>query len=130
MNIVLWILQALLALAFGMAGTMKLITPIATLASQGGDASAWMNEMPWLVRFIGASELAGAIGVVLPAATRIKPMLTPLAAALLVVVMILAAGYHVMANDAAHMMPAVVLGLISAFVAWGRWKKSPIAPRA
>lgn len=127
-NIGLWILQVLLALAFGMIGTMSLVTPIADMERPGGDKGAWMLEMPCLDRFIGAFELAGGLGLVLPALTRIKPSLTPLAAAMLVLVMVLAAGFHVVVNDATKITPAVVLGLLRALLAWGRWKKAPILP--
>jgi len=82
------------------------------------------------VRFIGMAETLGAIGLVLPAATRIKPSLTPLAALGLTTVMVLAAITHV-ARGEAFMIPVNgVIGGLSAFVVWGRWRKAPIAPRA
>src|SRR5262245_22830625 len=82
----LWTVQVLLAIAFGMAGVMKATQPIEVLAAQ----MVWPGDVPSaLVRFIGVSELLGGIGLVLPAATRIQPRLTPLAAVGLVVVMIL-----------------------------------------
>jgi hypothetical protein len=89
----------------------------------------WVAELPYLVRFIGLSEVLGAVGLVLPAALRIQPRLTGFAGVGLLVVMVLAAGFHVVQGDAAHMAPAVVLGALSAFVAWGRLVKAPIAPR-
>ena len=77
-NISLWLVQALLAVMFGMAGFMKMTAPIAELAEK----MAWPGVVPpALVRFIGLSEFAAAIGLILPAATRIKPVLTPLAGA-------------------------------------------------
>ena len=82
-----------------------------------------------VVRFIGISELAGAVGLILPALTRIKPALTPLAAALLGVVMVLAVGVHIFEGDFAGIVAPVVLGGLSAFVAWGRTKRAPIAAR-
>jgi DoxX-like family len=88
-------------------------------------APAWME----LVRFIGASELLGAIGLVLAAVTRSKPVLTALAAAGLVIVMVLAAGFHVSRGELQMLPPSLVLGAFAAFVAWGRFKKAPIAPR-
>src|SRR5258708_1770624 len=90
LNISLWIAQGLLALAFGAAGIMKVSMPIADL----GAKMAWVLELPNLVRFIGAAELAGAFGLLLPSVTRVKPWLTPLAGAGLVVVMILAVAFH------------------------------------
>lgn len=123
-NIILWVLQVVLALAFGMAGFMKVSTPIADLSKQ----MAWAGEMPiGLVRFIGASELAGALGLLLPALTRIRPSLTVLAAYGLVVVMVLAAAFHLVKGEAATMAPSVILGLLAGLVAWGRTKKAPLA---
>src|SRR5437773_951387 len=91
MKIALWIVQVLLALAFGMAGFMKLSKPFSELNTM----------LPWtlatgeaLTRFIGAAELTGALGLLLPSLTRIKPWLTPLAAAGLVAVMTLASIFH------------------------------------
>lgn len=124
LHIGLWIAQALLAVAFGMAGMMKLTTPMEQLAA----GMAWVQSSPEaLVRFIGLSEVAGALGMILPAATRIKPILTPLAAVGLVTIMVLAAGVHVSYGEAP--IPNVVLGGLAAFVAWGRYKKAPIAGR-
>ena len=127
LRIALWAVQALLAAAFGMAGVMKSFTPIAQLAPN----LPWVTQVPeWLVRFIGASELAGALGLVLPSLTRVKPVLTVAAAAGLVVVMVLAAGFHVMQGEPQLMAPSVVLGALAAFVAWGRAKAAPIAARS
>ena len=125
MNISLWIVQVLLAVVFGMAGALKM-TPIDTLAQQ----LAWASTVPeLLVRFIGVSELAGAIGLILPSVTRIRPGLTPLAAAGLVVVMILAAGFHISRGEIGALPINFILGGLAAFVAWGRTKKAPIRPR-
>lgn len=124
-NIGLWIGQVLLALPFGSAGVMKTFTPIDEL----GQKIPWVSELPNLVRFIGISELLGAIGLILPAATRIRPVLTPLAAVGLAVVMVLAAGFHVLRGEL-HALPVnVVLGGLAVFVAWGRFRKVPIEPR-
>lgn len=123
-HIGLWVLQVLSGAAFIMIGGMKLTTPIAELVKMG---MTWAESMPWLPRFIGASELAGGLGLILPAATRIKPFLTPLAAALLCLVMVFAVGYHVVNGDTIdHTMPSVVLGALCAFVAYGRLKRAPL----
>jgi putative oxidoreductase len=71
----------------------------------------------------------GALGLVVPSATRIKPWLTPLAGAGLLTVMILASLFHLSRGEANLAPINVVLGALAAFVAWGRWKKAPIAPR-
>ena len=118
MNIALWAVQVLLALAFAAAGFMKVSTPIPELLAQG---MTFVEHVPaWLVRFIGAAELAGAAGLVLPWALRIRPWLTPLVAAALVVVMVLAAGAHVLEGDFGGIAAPVVLGGLSGVVAWGR----------
>ena len=127
LHIALWVLQALLAFAFLGAGTMKLITPAEELIKNG--MSFVETGGIGLARFIGASEAAGGLGLLLPAGLRIAPWLTPLAAAMLALVMALGVGYHVMADDAAGSAPALVLGGLSLFVAWGRSKAAPIAAR-
>ena len=126
LHIALWVAQVLLALNFGLAGVMKSSQPIAELAKR----MAWAGDIPeLLVRFIGVSELLGAIGLILPAATRIKPALTPLAAAGLTTIMVLAALFHLQRGETGALPINIVLGGLAAFVAWGRWKKAPIAPR-
>lgn len=127
LHIGLWIVQGLLAVAFGMAGVLKTIMPISELAAQMG----WPGDLPAaLVRFIGLSELAAAVGLILPAALRIRPILTPLAALGLVVVMVLAAGFHLVRGEVEALPINLAFGALAAFVAWGRYKKAPIAPRA
>jgi putative oxidoreductase len=124
----LWVVQVLLALAFGMAGVMKVSLPVADLAAKG---LAWTTAVPeGLVRFIGASELAGAIGLLVPAATRIRPGLTALAGLGLVLVMVLASAFHVSRGELQALPINLVLGGLAAFVAWGRGSRAPIAPRA
>ena len=127
MHIALWVVQAVLAVAFGMAGFMKLTQPMAAL----NEMMPWTTAVPpGLVRFIGAAELAGALGLILPAVLRIKPGLTALAGAGLVLVMLLASGFHVTRGEFGAVPVNLVLGGLAAFVAWGRFRKAPIAPRA
>jgi putative oxidoreductase len=122
----LWVAQALLALVFLAAGVPKLTSPVADLAKN----MAWVPHVPeGLVRFIGLCEVLGALGLVLPAATRVQPVLTPVAAALLAVVMLLGAATHVWLGEAPLMAPALVLGSLAAFIAWGRFARAPIASR-
>jgi hypothetical protein len=126
LHIALWVAQALLAVAFGMAGSMKLFTPIPELAA----TLPFAAEVPeGLVRFIGAAEFAGAFGMILPAASRVKPWLTPLAGVGLLLVMVLAAGYHASRGEWNALPTNVVLGALAAFVAWGRLKRAPITER-
>lgn len=126
LSVSLWIVQGLLAFAFTGAGLTKLTTPYDALAAQ----MPWVADAPpWLPLFIGASELAGALGLVLPSALRIQPRLTPLAAGLLAVVMTLAAGTHVVRGEHAMIAVNAVLGALAAFVAWGRLRAAPISAR-
>jgi putative oxidoreductase len=119
----LWTLQLLLALAFISAGAMKTTTPYEALALK----MAWVSAVPeGLVRIIGVSELLGGLGLVLPAATRIRPGLTVLAAAALTLVMALASGFHLSRGETDAVPINVVLGGLAAFVAWGRMKRAPI----
>lgn len=123
--VALWITQGLLALAFGFAGFMKLTRPFAELAA----AMPWTEVVgPALTRFIGASELAGALGLILPAVTRIKPNLTPLAAIGLATIMLLAMLFHVSRGEPPF--ANLLLGGLAAFVAWGRFRRAPILARA
>jgi uncharacterized membrane protein YphA (DoxX/SURF4 family) len=127
LHIALWVVQAMLAVAFGMAGSMKATKPIADLAQQ----MVWAGDVPAaLVRFIGVSEFAAALGLVLPAATRIQPRLTALAAAGIVLVMVLASLFHLSRGEAGALPVNFVFAGLAAFVAWGRARKAPIAPRS
>jgi uncharacterized membrane protein YphA (DoxX/SURF4 family) len=127
LNIVLWVLQVLLALLFIWAGGLKLVLPLEKLAGPPGSV-----VLPGLfVRFIGVAELLGGLGLILPGLLRIKPGLTPLAAVGLVVIMIGAVVVTLMGSGGAGLaaFPAVV-GLLAAFIAYGRWRLAPIRPRA
>ena len=120
MNIALWIVQGLLAAIFLFAGGMKLVMPIDEM----------MKQMPiplpeWFVLFTGVVEVLGAIGVILPWLLRIRPGLTPLAAAGLVIVMIGATMYTLAAGDVASALMPLVVGILAAFVAYGRWRLTP-----
>lgn len=122
----LWAVQVLLGLAFAAAGAMKSTQPIAELAK----SLPWAAAVPEaLVRFIGVSELLGGVGLVLPSALRVKPGLTALAGAGLVLVMVLAAAFHASRGELGALPVNAVMGALAGFVAWGRWKAAPIAPR-
>ncbi|MET0646488.1 MAG: DoxX family protein [Pyrinomonadaceae bacterium] len=123
MTYVLWIIQVLLALMFLFAGGTKLVLPPEVLASMGSP-----NQIPlpgWFVRFIGVVEVLGALGLLLPGLLRIKPWLTPLAAAGLVIIMIGATALNIVADGIAAGVVPLVIGLLSAFVAYGRWRLAP-----
>lgn len=118
MNVVLWILQAVLAVAFAMAGLMKLTQPKEKLLGR----LPWVEDFsPATVKLIGAAELAAAVGLILPAATRIAPVLTPLAATGLVVLMVLAAIAHSRRKEPNGIAVNAVLAVLAAVVAWGRF---------
>ena len=124
MNIVLWIVQILLALAFLMAGSMKASQPIEKLRKN----MAWTaHTSPGIVRLIGMLEVLGALGLILPAVTGILPWLTPVAAIGLVLTMIGAAILHIRLKEFARLGAPLVLFLLALFVVYGRFMISPIS---
>jgi uncharacterized membrane protein YphA (DoxX/SURF4 family) len=120
MNRALWIVQGLLAAIFLFAGGMKLIMPIEEMTRQ--------IPLPGLfLRFIAVCEVLGAIGLILPGLLRIRPGLTPLAAAGLVVIMIGATVLTLATAGIATALMPLVVGLLAAFVAYGRWRLAPLS---
>ena len=118
MSYALWIVQGLLAALFLFAGVVKLVLP----------AEQLMGSVPMpvlFIRFIGVVEVLGAIGLILPALLRIRPGLTPLAAAGLVIIMIGGTVINVMGGDVAPAVITVVVGLLAVFIAYGRWRLVP-----
>lgn len=122
MNITLWIVQILLALAFAMAGAMKVTQPIEKLANNMGFVQ---DFAPWTVRLIGVLELLGAIGLILPAITGIWPWLTPLAGGGLVLTMVGAMITHARRGEFPSIGVNLVLLLLALFVAFGRFVVVP-----
>jgi hypothetical protein len=122
LHVSLWIVQLLLAVAFLLVGYTHVVAPIAVAIER----AAWVAALPVaLVRFIGVAELAGAIGLVLPAATRIAPRLTALAAAGLAVMMALAIPFHLVRGEMGAIGLNLVLAALAVFVAWGRERRAP-----
>ena len=118
MTYALWIVQGLLAALFLFAGGMKLILPLEKLTGP--------VPLPGLfVRFIGVAEVLGALGLILPGLLRIRPGLTPLAAAGLVIIMIGAIAVTLRGGDLVAAMISLVVGVLAAFVAYGRWRLAP-----
>lgn len=114
---VLWLSQGLLALVFLPMGGMKLITPIEVMLASMPVA------LPGLfVRFIGVAEVLGAIGMLLPGLLHIREELTPLAAAGLVIIMGGATVFTLVGMGVGPVLMPVVVGLLAAFVAYGRWR--------
>ena len=118
MNIALWILQTLLALLFLFAGGMKFVMSIEEMTKQ-------MPMPGWFLHFIGVCEVLGGLGLILPWLTHIRPRLTPLAAAGLVIIMIGATVITLMIGDIATALIPLAIGLLCAFVAYGRWRLTP-----
>ena len=125
MNIALWIIQVLLALLFLFAGGTKLVLPIDVLASMGSPNQVHLPGL--LIRFIGVCEVLGALGLVLPGLFRKRTDLTPLAAAGLVIIMIGATVLTIIGDGIAMAMPPLIVGLLCAFVAYGRWRIRPLS---
>ena len=114
MTYVLWIVQGLLALIFLWTGGMKLVLPLDKLT----------GPLPGLfVRCIGVAEVLGALGLILPGLLRIRPGLTPLAAAGLVIIMIGATVITLVGGMVAVALMNLVVALLAAFVAYGRWRR-------
>ena len=118
MNVALWIAQGLLAALFLFAGGTKLILPIEEMTKE--------IAMPGLfLRFIGVAEVLGAIGLIIPWLLRVRPGLTPLAAAGLLIIMIGATVITIMTAGVAMALIPFVTGILCAFVAYGRWRLTP-----
>ena len=126
MNYVLWIVQGLLALIFLFTGGTKLILPIEVLTEQ--------TPLPGLfVRFLGVAEVLGAIGLILPGLVHIWPVLTPLAGSGLVIIMIGATVLTlvgVVPVGAAMALIPLMVGILSGFVTYGRWRLVPLHGRS
>ncbi len=125
MNITLWVLQVLLAVAFFLHGLLFLAPP--------PEIAAMMNaSLPrWFQSFLGVAEILAAVGLTLPGVTRVLPWLVPCAAVGVMIVMIFATIYHVYRGDPiSSAVTTAVLLVMASFVAYGRWRMAPIRPRA
>jgi uncharacterized membrane protein YphA (DoxX/SURF4 family) len=115
LNVLLWIVQVLLAMLFMFAGVMKFIIPVAEMTKQ--------IAMPgWFLHFIGLAEILGSIGLVLPEILRIRTDLTPLAAAALVIIMIGATAVNLKTGQRGAALTTVVIWLLLAVVVYNRWR--------
>ena len=127
MNIAIWVVQVLLAIFFILFGFMKAFLPIDSIADQ----MSFVLDVPEaLVRFIGVAEIAGALGLILPAITRILPWLTIAAAGGLGTIMILAFIFGVSRGEIPNAVINIVVLALLAFIAYGRWKLVPISARS
>ncbi|MCB1284983.1 MAG: DoxX family protein [Microthrixaceae bacterium] len=120
MNTALWIIAAVLAVAFILAGVAKLTR---SRSEPTGADMDWSDDLTdGQVTAIGVVEVAGGIGVVLPAVVDIAPILVPIAATGLAIAMAGAAAFHIRRNDPpAKLVPSIVLGILAALLAFGRF---------
>ncbi len=121
MNRTLWVLQVLLGALFLFAGGSKLV-----MSAEQMSSGMPMPVSVGFLRFIGVCETLGGLGLILPAWLRILPGLTPLAAACLVVIMIGATVITLQMGMVGSAAIPVVVGILCAFVAYGRWRLAPV----
>jgi putative oxidoreductase len=122
LHITLWIAQGIVSGMFIMAGVLKTFTPIDELSLM----IPWAKDSEVLIRFIGITEILGALGLILPAALKFLPRLTVWAAYGLTLTMVLASLFHIVRGEISATPTTLVLGLLSAFIGWGRSTKAPI----
>ena len=127
MNIVLWIIQGLLALLFLFSGGMKLVIPPDVLRSMGSPNQVVLPGL--FIQFIGVCEVLGALGLILPGLLRIRTGLTPSAATGLVIIMIGATVLTMIGDGVGLAVIPLVTGLLTVFVAYGRWRLAPLKDR-
>jgi uncharacterized membrane protein YphA (DoxX/SURF4 family) len=119
MNLALWIVAIVLAVAFAGSGLMKQFVPKDKLVTSG---QGWAQDFsPTSIRLIGLAEVLGAIGLVLPAAVHIAPILVPLAAVGLALLMVGATVVHARRNEPMNIAVNVLLIALAVFVALGRF---------
>lgn len=124
MTYALWILQILLGLLFLFSGSMKFVMSVAEMTKD-------MPSMPgWFLHFIGVMEILGGFGLILPSLLRTRPGLTSLAAAGLVIIMIGATVITLRTMGIGPAMLPLIVGILCAFVAYGRWRLAPLSARA
>jgi bacteriorhodopsin len=123
MNILLWVLQVLLALAFFAHGGLLLFPPPAIAVQMNASFPRWF----WL--FLGVAEILAAVGLTLPGLARIQPKLVSWAAAGIMIVMICATIFHLSRGEVSSAISTVVLLAVATFIAYMRWRVAPIQPR-
>lgn len=124
MNIALWILQVLLALAFVAHGLLLLAPPPEIAAQMNAELPRWF----WV--FLGVAEVLAAVGLTLPGITRILPWLVPGAAAGVMLVMVFATLWHLMRAEYSSALITLVLLAMATVTAYARWRIVPIRPRS
>jgi hypothetical protein len=124
LHITLWVAQVALAAGFLFGGLTKLLQPIEKLAAMW----PWASQVPTaLVTFTGIADILVALGLLLPTLLRIKPAHTPTTALGAVALMLSASIFHIARGEASVIGVNVVFAMVAVFIAWGRFRKSPIA---
>jgi len=123
MNIVLWVVQVLLALAFFAHGCLLLFPPASVVEQMNASLPRWFQL------FLGVAEILAAVGLTLPGFTRIQPWLVPCAAAGIMIVMISATVFHLMRGEVSSAIVTILLLAMATFVAYMRWRVAPIRSR-
>ncbi|MBA3295697.1 MAG: DoxX family protein [Acidobacteria bacterium] len=123
MNITLWVLQVLLAVAFFAHGWLLLMPPPEIAAQMNASLPRWF----WV--FLGWAEILAAVGLTLPGLTRILPWLVPCAALGVMIVMISATVWHLVRGEFSSAAITALLLLMATFTAYARWRIAPIRPR-
>jgi uncharacterized membrane protein YphA (DoxX/SURF4 family) len=124
LHVALWVAQLVLATSFIWAGLMKLFQPVEKLSEMW----LWTSQVPVaLLKFTGIVDLLGGIGLILPSLLRIKPKLTLLTAVAIIVLMACASIFHIARGEASQIGANIIFAIIAAFIAWGRFRKTPIA---
>ena len=125
LKIGLWTAQVIVFVLFTLFGGMKLLMPVDKLAEMW----VWPGQVPtWFLHLTGILDVAGGIGVLLPAITRVQPRLAVLAALGCTLLQIAAIIFHLSRGEAAVVPLNAVLLALSVFILWGRGKQAPIAP--
>jgi len=121
-HVALWVTQVLLALIFGASGLLKFFI--------SAQPVGWAAHTPaWLVTAVAAVEVVAAVGLVVPALLKLPNVLTIASGVLLALAMLVVAQRHLVLGETQQMMIDLMLGAAAGFVAWGRVKAAPIAPR-
>ena len=125
MNLALWLIAIVLAVAFAGSGLLKLVRTKDQIVASG---FGWAEDYsPSAIRLIGVAEILGAIGLIVPALVHIAPILVPLAAVGLALVMVGAAVVHARRKEIPFVAMNAVLLVLAVFVAWGRLGPYPLS---
>lgn len=127
LDVGLWVAQGALALSFIGGGIFKIVTPVDDLA----DIFPWTGEVsPFLLYSTSGFDILGGLGVLLPSLTRVQPRTAVLAALGCVALQGSAIAFHLSRGEASDVPMNFAFAAVAAFIAWGRWSKAPIEPRA